>query len=424
MFLKTYGPAIAVTIIGFVIAWQFVDPAPPGTIVIATGHEDGAYFLFAEQYREILREEGINLEIRETAGSIENLQLLEDESSGVDLAFVQGGTGDQATSRNISALGSLYFEPLWVFYSGSDTVSRLAGLAGKRIAAGETGSGTQAVALTLLKDNRVDINNSNIESLGASAAAEELIRGNIDAVFVVASPRAPLVQELLRDENARLMSFARAPAYARIHHYLSSLVLPEGVIDLQLNIPTQDTLLLAATANLVARDDLHPALVSLLLQTAGKVHGEGGLFEGPGEFPNADNLDFPPDDDALRYFKKGPPFLQQYLSFRTASLLDRLKIMLLPLVTLIIPLLKIMPPAYRWQVRKKIYRWYRELQALEIDHPDRESAARLQDHLRQLDIIEDEVRKVTVPLSYADELYDLRLHINMVRNHLLGSIGD
>lgn len=150
----------------------------------------------------------------------------------------------------------------------------------------------------------------------------------------------------------------------------------------------------------------------------------GGLFERPGEFPNADNLDFPPDDDALHYFEKGPPFLQQYLSFRTASLLDRLKIMLLPLVTLIIPLLKIMPPAYRWQVRKKIYRWYRELQALEFNHPDRESAARLQDHLRQLDIIEDEVRKVTVPLSYADELYDLRLHINMVRNNLLGSISD
>ena len=424
MFLKTYGPAIAVTIIGFVIAWQFVDPAPPGTIVIATGHEDGAYFLFAEQYREILRAEGINLEIRKTEGSIENIHLLEDESSGIDLAFVQGGTGSHATSSNISALGSLYFEPLWVFYSGSDTTGRLSDLAGKRIAAGEAGSGTRAVALTLLQDNRIDINSGNIESLGASAAAEALVGGNIDAAFIVASPRAPLVQELLRNENVRLMSFARAPAYARIHHFLSSLTLPEGVIDLQMNIPSQDTSLLAATANLVARDELHPALVSLLLQTATKVHGSGGLFEQPGEFPNAGNLDFPPDDDALRYFKKGPPFLQQYLSFRTASLLDRLKIMLLPLVTLISPLLKIMPPAYRWQVRKKIYRWYRELQVLEIDHPDRESAARLQDHLRQLDIIEDEVRKVTVPLSYADELYDLRLHINMVRNNLLGFTSD
>ena len=424
MYFKTYGPAIVITIIGFVIAWQFVNPAPPRTIVIATGHKDGAYFLFAEHYRKILARDGVTLEIRTTAGSVENIQLLEDQSSGVDIAFVQGGTGSQATAANITALGSLYFEPLWVFYRGSEPLSRLSDLSGRRIAAGETGSGTRAIARTLLEDNKIDITDENVQSTGMDEAAQGLLKGSIDATFIVASPRAPLVQNLLREEEVHLMSIERAQAYTRRHHFLSAVTLPEGVIDLQSNIPSQDILLLAASANLAAHDSLHPALVSLLLQTARKVHGTGGLFARPGEFPNTSNLDFPPDKDALRYYEKGPPFLQRYLPFWTASFLDRMKVMLVPLVTLLIPLFKIMPPAYRWQVRKKIYRWYRELQALDIDHPDGESALRIQEHLRQLDAIEDEVRNVTVPLSYADELYDLRLHIKMVRNNLHGAISD
>jgi TRAP transporter TAXI family solute receptor len=424
VYLRTYGPAIAITIIGFVIAWQFVNPAPPRTIVIATGHKDGAYFLFAEHYRKILARDGVTLEIRTTAGSVENIQLLEDQSSGVDIAFVQGGTGSQATAGNITALGSLYFEPLWVFYRGSEPLSRLSDLSGRRIAAGETGSGTRAIARTLLEDNKIDITDENVQSTGMDEAAQGLLKGSIDATFIVASPRAPVVQNLLREEEVHLMSIERAPAYTRRHHFLSAVTLPEGVIDLQSNIPSQDILLLAASANLAARDSLHPALVSLLLQTARKVHGGGGLFARPGEFPNTSNLDFPPDKDALRYYEKGPPFLQRYLPFWTASFLDRMKVMLVPLVTLLIPLFKIMPPAYRWRVRKKIYRWYRELQALDIDHPDGESALQIQEHLRQLDAIEDEVRNVTVPLSYADELYDLRLHIKMVRNNLHGAISD
>ena len=158
--------------------------------------------------------------------------------------------------------------------------------------------------------------------------------------------------------------------------------------------------------------------MSLLLQIAAEVHGGGDLFEKPGEFPNARNLEFQLDDDAARYFKHGPPVLQRYLSFWTANLIDRLKIMMVPLVTLLIPLFKIMPPAYRWRVRKKIYRWYRELQALDIDHPERESDENLQSLLTRLETIEEEVRKVDVPLSYVDELYDLRLHIGLVRSKL------
>ena len=420
MRLMTFAPAVVITLVGFLIAWQFVNPAPPRTVVIATGQEDGAYFLFAERYRELLAAEGIELQIRRTAGSIENIRLLEDESSDVDLAFVQGGVGAQAASGGIVSLASLYFEALWVFYRGDQVIDRLTGFAQKRLSVGAEDSGTRAVALTLLGENQVDVKSGDLLSLGNRAAAEALLQGRIDAAFFVASPRSTLIQNLLREEDISLMSFARATAYTHRHHYLSRIMLPEGVIDLHANIPPRDTVLLAASANLVVREGFHPALLSLLLQIATRVHGGGDLFEKPGEFPNTDNLDFPLDDDAARYFKHGPPFLQRYLSFWTANLIDRLKVMLVPLVTLLIPFFKIMPPAYRWRVRKKIYRWYRELQALDIDHPERESDETLQGLRARLEAIEEEVRKVHVPLSYVDELYDLRLHINLVRSKLRG----
>ena len=214
------------------------------------------------------------------------------------------------------------------------------------------------------------------------------------------------------------MSFDRDAAYIRKYPYISGITLPEGVIDLQANLPPQDTVLLAPTANLVAHDDFHPALVSLLLQVATRVHGGGDLFTRPGEFPNGRNTEFPLDEDARRYYKHGTPFLQRYLSFSTASIIDRLKVMLVPLVTLLIPLFKIMPPAYRWRVRKKIYRWYSELRALDIEHPEQAPAAQLRDLLQRLASMEEDVRQVSVPLSYTDELYNLRQHIRMVRRKL------
>jgi len=418
--LKTFAPAIVITIIGFVIAYQFVNPAPPGTIVIATGTEDGAYFLFARRYREWLAKDGIELELRTSAGSVENLRLLGDAADPVDLAFVQGGVAG-ADSPGLVSLGSLYLEPLWVFYRGEQTVTRLPELLDRRIAIGAEGSGTRAIALTLLEDYAPEHRTDSLFPLGGRAAAQALLNGEVDAAFFVAAPDAPLIRELLYADTLRLMSFARSEAYARRYHFLSAITLPEGVIDFDANIPARDTRLLAPTANLVARSDFHPALVSLVLQAASRVHGGGDLFVAPGTFPAPRYLDMELDENARRYYEHGPPFLQRYLPFWAASLVDRLKIMLVPLLTLLIPLFKIMPPAYRWQVRKKIYRWYRELQALDLIHPEVETTARLDEYLDRLDRIEDEVRKVEVPLSYADELYDLRLHLGLVRDRLQGA---
>ncbi len=380
MNIKTLGPAIILALAGCFVAWQFVNPAPPDTITIATGQPGGAYLLFAERYQAVLAREKITLNILETAGSVENLQLLENAPDSVDIAFVQGGIASAAGNPGLVSLASLYYEPLWVFYRGAETLTRLTQLQSKRVAAGKPGSGTHAVAMMLLEDNRLQINPAEILSVGGQEAAEALISGRADAAFFVASVQSPRVQQLLRQQDIHLMSFERADAYTRLHHSLSRITLPEGTIDLQENIPPRNTLLLAATANLVVRDDFHSSLVDLLLQAAEEVHGAGSLFDEPGYFPNDQNLIFPLNDRARHYFKHGPSFLQRYLPFWTANLLDRMKVMLIPLLTLLIPLIKIMPPTYRWQARKKVYRWYRELKDLDYEHPDQLPTDTLLDH--------------------------------------------
>ena len=418
MHIKTFGPAILVALAGFFIAWQFVNPAPPDTITIATGQPGGAYVLFAERYREILAREDITLNILETAGSVENLRLLEQDPHSIDIAFLQGGSAARPHAENLVSLASLYYEPLWVFYRGTDELTRINQLQYKRLAIGEPGSGTRSVTQTLLQENGLDDGQVTGLPVGGEAAVSALLEGKADAAFLVASVESPLVQQLLRTPGIRLMSFERAEAYTRQHHFLSRITLPEGVIDLQENIPPRDTALLAATANLVTHEDFHPALVGLLLQAAEEIHGGGSLFAAPDTFPNQQNLEFPLDSGARRYFRFGPPFLQRFLPFWTANLIDRIKIMVIPLLALLIPLMKVMPPTYRWQVRKKIYRWYSELQALDFEHPEALPAETISATVQKLDDIEEEVRKVKVPLSYSDELYNLRLHIEMVRNKL------
>jgi len=418
MHIKTFGPAILIALAGCFIAWQFVNPAPPDTITIATGQQGGAYVLFAERYREILAREDITLNILETAGSVENLGLLEEDPLSIDIAFVQGGSAARPPAQGLVSLASLYYEPLWVFYRDDAELTRITQLQHKRIASGEPGSGTQSVTRTLLQGNGLDDAQLTQLPVGDEAAVSALLDGKADAAFLVASVESPLVQQLLRTPGIRLMSFERAEAYTRQHHFLSRITLPEGVIELQENIPAQDTTLLAATANLVTHEDFHPALVGLLLQAAEEIHGGGSLFAGPDTFPNQQNLEFPLDSGARRYFRFGPPFLQRFLPFWTANLIDRIKIMLIPLLALLIPLMKVMPPTYRWQVRKKIYRWYSELQALDFEHPEALPAETIRASVQKLDDIEEEVRKVKVPLSYSDELYNLRLHIEMVRNKL------
>jgi len=413
--LGIFGPAVLLVVLGFALAYQFVQPAPPDHIRLLTGQADGAYYLFGQQYRERMQAEGIQLEVLTSPGSIDNIRQL--VAGQAEAALVQGGTtGNTEGEAQLLSLGSLYFEPIWLFHRKQLPISRLTDLQGRSVAIGTAGSGTRALALQLLADNDINPSNSPLLDASGRAAADALLRGEIDAAFLVASPMSPVVRALLDAEDIRLMSFERAEAYTRTHRFLSAVVLPEGVINLKRNLPDRPTTLLAASANLVVRDDLHPALVDLLLQAAQGVHERGGWFEQSGQFPAPEYLVYPLSSAAERFYKYGPPLLQRYLPFWAATLVDRLKVMLLPFLALMLPLVKIMPPIYRWRMRSRIYRWYKEV--LAIDHQLFKPEADLEQARSALARIEYEVSHIEIPLSYAEELYDLRLHISLIQQKL------
>ncbi len=410
-----YGSGTMLLLLGFILAYQFVEPAPPTQLRISTGAPHNAYYRFGQEYAAQLAKQRVELQVLSSAGSVENLQRLADQQ--VDVALVQGGITHTEGGR-FRSLGSLYFEPLWVFYRKSLSVTYLTDLAGLRIAIGGEGSGTRPVALQLLQDNGISSDNAELLALASQDAARALAEGSLDVLFLITSPTADLVQQLITNPALSLLSFSRASAYQSRHSYLSSVTLPEGVVDLASNIPDKPIQLLAPTATLVVGDDFHPALSVLLLQAARKVHGQRGLFERAGEFPSPHFVDFELSEEAERYYRSGPPFLQRYLPFWAANLIDRLVVMLIPIVTLMIPLMKILPPTYRWRIRSRIYSWYEQLRDLDSRTNNAGSRVEIEALLLELAEVEREVMQVAVPKSYADNQYNLRLHLQLIRGRL------
>jgi TRAP transporter TAXI family solute receptor len=415
--LAVVAPAVIAAVVAFVVAFQWVKPAPPNRVVIATGRADGAYHRFAAQYRAALAREGITLDVRETSGSVENIRLLEDPTSGVDIAFVQGGTGAAATTGSLVSLGSLYFEPLWVFSRADPGPTDLRELRGRRLAVGPEGSGTRSLALTLLAANGITEGTARILPLTGMEAVQALRGSAVDTVFLVAGPGSPTVEAMLGTPGVALLGFPRADAYTKRFPFLTRIVLPAGGISLETNLPARETLLLAPAATLVVRTDFHPALVDLVLVTAAAVHGQRGMFEAAKQFPSPDHLEFPLMVEAERYHKSGPPLLARYLPFWAATLVDRVKVLILPLLVLL-PLIRLVPPAYRWRVRSKIITRYRDVVEVDQALSHRPAPSECADLLTRLERIEDEVRALRVPLGYTDAYYHLRLHLDLVRRRV------
>lgn len=422
--LATAWPIILITAVGFAVAYQFVQPAPPGHITISTGSESGAYYAYAKRYAQLLAANGITLEVQTSAGSLQNLERL--KNGEADIALIQGGVTEVLAADDESelrSLGSVSYEPVWVFYRSDHRIDKLHHLSGQRIAVGEEGSGFRGLALQLLEANGIAANSRNLVPMAGVSAAQGLQQRQIEAAFIVAAQDAPVVQLMLRSPGVRVMSFSQADAYLRRFPFLSKIVLPRGVVDLVRDMPPRDTVLLATTANVVVREDLHPALVSLLLQAMSEVNGKSGFFQRAGEFPAYKDHSFEISDEAQRYYKSGPPLLQRYLPFWIAVLVERLFVLIVPLVVLLLPLLKIAPSVYRWRIRAKIFRCYGDLKFMENDLRQNYDPARHVEYLARLDRIEDDAYARNIPLAYSDLLYTLREHINLVRDKLkhLGS---
>ena len=414
-------PAVALIVGGFWLAAQFIRPAPPDFLVMSTGAPGGAYEAFAARYRPYLAAQGIELRERPSAGAVENLKRLLDPDVEVDVAFMQGGVGAGVEAEGLVSLGSFYYEPLWVFYRGADTLERLVQLRGRRIAVGGEGSGTRKLALELLEASGVPGTDKRTRFVptGGLEAVGALAQGKVEAVFLVGPAQSGAVWTALYTPGVRLMSFVHADAYVRRFPFLARLVLPRGGIDLQRDIPAADVELVAPMATIVARAATHPALIDLLLQTAVKVHGGPGLFQRPGEFPNARQVDFPLSKEADRFYKTGTRFFQRYLPFWLATLVERTLVLLIPLIAIVLPVMRFAPALYGWRVRSRVYKWYGQLKFLERELDSDPGARTRAEWLAELERIEDRVHRVATPLAFTSLLYTLREHIALVEAKVL-----
>ena len=415
-------PALVILVAGFWFTAQFIKPAPPARLVIATGGDGGSYQRFAAQYKPLVERNGVEFVELPTAGAVENLALLRSpDVAELDVAFVQGGLGVGSDAAGLVSLGGIYYEPLWVFYRAKEPLDRLVQLRGKRIAIGGEGSGTRKLGLELLEASGAAAAPTRLLPLGGLEAVDALRRGQADAIFLVGPANSGAVWASFFGEGFRLMSFAQADAYVRRWPFLSRLTLPRGAIDLVRDIPGSDVTLVAPVATLVARESIHPALVDLLLDIATDVHGRPGLFQRAGEFPNPQQVDFPLSSEAERFYKSGRRFLQRYLPFWAANLIDRLVVLLIPLIALAIPLMRIVPALYGWRVRSRVYKWYGQLKFLEAAWRKDPNAHPRAEWLKELDALDAHVNRVRTPLAFANQLYILREHIGLVRRAVEGT---
>ena len=415
--------ALISVVIVFAVFW-FFHSAPPNTITITSGPEGSVFRTNAEKYNKILARNGVTLKILASDGSQENLKRLADPSFRVDIGFVQGGVVGELNIDKLVSLGSISYEPLLIFYWSAKPLELLSQMNGKRIAIGPAGSGTQILALALLKANGIEPGGvTTLANLNADDAVKAMLENKLDAVFLMGdSASIQNIRTLLRAEGIQLFDFTQADGYTRRIGYLNKLVLPKGSIDFGKNIPAQDVHLVSPTVELIARDDLHPALSDLLLETATEVHGRAGLFKRLGEFPAPLEHEFRISSDASRFYKSGKSFLYRYLPFWMASLVNRILVVFVPMLLVLIPGLRSVPAIYRWRMKMRIYRWYRLLLALEQEMIVQLAPEKQEEFIGRLNHIEGQVNKMKVPASFADQFYVLRGHISFVRGRLMDSI--
>ena len=426
--LVTAGPFLLTAVALLVLAYWLLDPAPPNKVVLATGPDQGAYAEFGKRYVALLKNHGIRVELKSTQGTSENLALLRDPSSPVDLAFVQGGgdgvrNADDLADAGLVSLGSLFLEPVWLFYRvdaaqrllKAPVLNSMAQLPGWKLNTGSPGSGVPTLMNRMIEANGIDPKSLTLLQLEQTPAVVSLLNAEIDALVFASAPESLMVQMLLKTPGIELFDFAQAEAYSRRFPFLTPATLPRGVVDLALDMPPADVHLVAPSATLAAREGTHPALIQLFVQAARSVHGVPGWFQRKGDFPNATQTELPLAKEAERFYRQGPPMLQRYLPFWLANLVDRMWVVLVSIIAILLPLSRVLPPLYQFRIRSRIFRWYAQLRSVEDDMGKRP----VDELLGELQDIDHRVEHVAVPLSYADELYSLRGHIQMVRRRLL-----
>lgn len=417
-FLKEVLPYALLILLAVFLAIHYINPAPPKKIVISAGGASVNNRAYAAIYGALLKQHGIELEIRESAGDVEDIRLLKDESSGVDLAFVQDGVARAEGAGVLQSLGSLYYEPAWILCRCAEQLGHLSKLKGKRIAVGPQGDGSHVLAMTLLGASGVNARNAYLSELTGDDAVDALNGGKIDAAIIVDMSDSMLVKRALKNPRVHLISLDDAEALSRQNSYLHHLVLPESSIDIARNIPSKSVHLVAPTTMLVKSENMHPALLYLMMKIIKQIHNGPGILNVKDAFPSMQGSDFPLSAQADNFYRNGPPFLDKYLPFWASTFISRTLIVIVPLLAILLPLSKIIPLAYRTFMRWRLFRYYGELRYLETQLNQEQGRLDRDYYLQKLDQIESRARSIKLPISYSQYLYELRSHIEFVRSKI------
>jgi TRAP transporter TAXI family solute receptor len=407
---------LLVIVAGVCAVFLLLPSLPPRAIVMATGPKGGAYAELGRRYREILARSGVDVKLLPTSGDFDNLAELRDAHSGVSVSFIQGGTTTQKESPELVSLGAVFYEPLWLFHQRELDLDGFNGLRGRKVSIGAEGSGSRVLSLELLRRNGMTDDTFVPLALSPAEAGRKLLNKEIDAAFILTSWDSAVVRQLLAAETIELASFPRADAYVALYPFLNKVVVPAGLGDLATNRPASDKTLLAPKVTLAVRKDVHPAIQYALLSAAAEIHAEPGIFQRAGQFPAAEPIGLPLSDEAERFHKSGRPFLQHHLPFWMAVLVERLLVVLIPVIGLLYPLMRFIPALYDWSMRSKIFRLYGEMRFLElqIEHGKHD----LEATTAQLDRIEERANQLKMPKAYASMVYSLLGHIALVRQRL------
>jgi hypothetical protein len=390
-------------------------PLPERTLTLATGPEGSAYRVYAERYRALLAKQGVTVRLVPTQGALDNLARLRDPGSGVSAAFIQAGATTAEQSPGLVSLGTMFYEPLWIFCRCDAQGLEMKDVFGRHVSIGPAGSATHDLALRLMRLNGLDPAQARLEEYSPERAAEELEQGRIEVAIIDTAWDSSAVRRLLVNPAIGLRSFARADAYVALMPFLSKLVLPMGVASLAENRPPSDVVMIAPTTSLVVREDLHPALQYLLIDAAMKIHGGPGIFNRAGDFPAAEMMDLPLSEEANHMYRSGPSFLRRHLPFWLAELVQRLLLLAIPLAGLVYPVTRFLPQIWRWQMDRRVHRMYRELLALEREMRDSPPGPANEKLHRRLDSLEARALGLRLPDSFAAAGYELKQNIRFVQ---------
>jgi uncharacterized protein len=420
--------AVVLTIAVVWVSLLVMDPFPPRRIIVATGQPDGTYDALGREYQRRLRREGLTVELRRTAGSVENLDLL--RRGGADVAFVQGGIYQPAEDpqQRLRGMAAIYREPLWIFYRGQPIGDGLASLAGRRLSIGAPGSGTEAVARALFDALGLSTGGANVERLTSAEARRALEEERIDAAFFVASYADVNVVALLHRPDVHLLGFTRDVAFARNFRYLTPVRLDQGLLDLKVDLPRHEVTLMAPAALLLCRESLHPRVVEQILTIARDVHGAGSLIDTPGRFPTREGVDVPLHDAADSFLTRGESLLSRVLPYWALRWFLQMRLLLLPLFAVWVPLFGIMPMLLNWRGNRVLQQLYAALRDAEAEVATAGGEAALRDVIARIEALRNRIEGLAqrLPLKHQRDLYHCRLHVSLVlaeaRERLTGMV--